>query len=61
MKDSVPPILKNMHKDVILLVEYLDGPGGNNNNNVWCSYAHAARYTGLLFAVNARLYSSLTA
>jgi hypothetical protein len=43
MKDSVPPILKNMHKDVILLVEYLDGPGGNNNN-VWCSYAHAARY-----------------
>jgi hypothetical protein len=44
LKYSVPPLLPNMHEDAVLLVEYLDGPDGERNNPVWCSYANAARW-----------------
>lgn len=42
VKESVTRIESLLHEDAILLVEYLDGVDGINNN-VWCSYAHAAR------------------
>jgi len=40
---SASKVLPYLHNDAILLLDYLDGPTGQYNNPVWCSYANAAR------------------
>ena len=43
LSTSVAKVLPYLHKDAVVLVDYLDGPTGQYNNPVWCSYANAAR------------------
>ena len=43
MKESVSRVIPLVHKDAIILVDYLDGKNALKNNPVWCSYANGAR------------------
>lgn len=45
---SVPLVAKLLHKDIYLVPDLLDGPGGLWNNPVWCSYANGARSAVLI-------------
>lgn len=45
---SATRVMPYLHADAVLLVDYLDGPLGQYNNPVWCSYAHAARAAVLI-------------
>ena len=48
VKDSATRVLPLLHEDAILLIDYLDGVGGQSNNPVWCSYANGARSAVLI-------------
>ena len=43
MELSVSRVREYMHPDALLVVDHLDGAGGESNNPVWCSYVHGAR------------------
>jgi hypothetical protein len=43
MRESVSRVIPLVHKEAIILVDYLDGKNALNNNPVWCSYANGAR------------------
>jgi len=48
IKESASRVLPLLHDDAILLIDYLDGVGGEYNNPVWCSYANGARSAVLI-------------
>ena len=48
LKESASRVLPLLHDDAILLIDYLDGVGGEYNNPVWCSYANGARSAVLI-------------
>ncbi len=48
IQESATRVLPLLHDDAILLIDYLDGVGGDANNPVWCSYANGARSAVLI-------------